>query len=94
MRIVFDAQGNVLGRSDYLPFGETWNQRGTLPRRRFTGQARDGAAGLDDFNARAYQPLFGRFTRPDPISGNVFEPQSWNAYGYVQNRPSVYKDPT
>jgi RHS repeat-associated protein len=94
VRIVFDVQGNVLGRSDYLPFGETWNQSGALPRQRFTGQARDGEAGLDDFNARAYQPLFGRFTRPDPISGNVYAPQSWNAYAYVQNRPLVATDPS
>jgi RHS repeat-associated protein len=92
VRIVFDAQGNVLGRSDYLPFGETWNQSGALPRQRFTGQARDGEAGLDDFNARAFQPLFGRFTRPDPVSGNVYSPQSWNAYAYVQNRPLVATD--
>jgi RHS repeat-associated protein len=94
VRIVFDAQGNVLGRSDYLPFGETWNQSGALPRQRFTGQARDGEAGLDDFNARAYQPLFGRFTRPDPVSGSLFAPQSWNAYAYVQNRPLVATDPS
>jgi hypothetical protein len=38
VRLVFDAQGNVKGRSDYLPFGETFNQTGALPRQRFTGQ--------------------------------------------------------
>jgi RHS repeat-associated protein len=81
-----------LGRSDYRPFGETWGQTGTLPRQRFTGQARDGEADLDDFNARAYQPRFGRFTRPDPVSGNLFQPQSWNMYAYAQNRPLVLTD--
>jgi RHS repeat-associated protein len=70
------------------------NQSGALPRQRFTGQARDGEAGLDDFNARAYQPLFGRLTRPDPVSGSLFAPQSWNAYAYVRNRPLVATDPS
>lgn len=38
VRLVFTPTGQVLGRSDYLPFGETLNQNGTLPRQRFTGQ--------------------------------------------------------
>jgi len=67
-------------------------QAGVNPQR-FTGQARDGEADLDDFNARAYQPRFGRFTRPDPASGNLFQPQSWNMYSYVQDRPLVAVDP-
>jgi hypothetical protein len=44
VRIVFKANVEVIGRSAYLPFGETLNQSGALPRQRFTGQERDPSA--------------------------------------------------
>jgi hypothetical protein len=37
IRVVFDPTGAVVGRSDYLPFGETYAQTGVNPRQRFTG---------------------------------------------------------
>ena len=95
VRIVFTATGHVLGRSDYLPFGETLNQSGALPRQRFSpGQERDGEAGLDSFHPRSL-PRTGRMNAPDPLFAGVPEnPQAWNRYGYVQNRPFVLTDPT
>ena len=45
-RLVFTPTGQVLGRSDYLPFGESLNQTGALPRQRFTGQQRDPSTQL------------------------------------------------
>jgi RHS repeat-associated protein len=95
VRIVFRPSGEVLGRSDYLPFGETLNQSGSLPRQRFTGQERDGEAGLDYFNARSLQARTGRMNGPDPLFGNVIRtPQSWNRYSYVRNQPLTLVDPT
>ena len=95
MRIVFTPLGQVLGRSDYLPFGETLNQSGALPRQRFTGQERDGEAGLDYFNARSLQARTGRMNRPDPLFGDpLTNPQGWNRYGYVQNNPLGLVDPS
>jgi hypothetical protein len=40
---------------------------------------------------RAYQ---GRFTSPDPVSGQISNPQSFNAYSYAWNNPLKYTDPT
>ena len=81
VRIVFTPTGQVLGRSDYLPFGETLNQSGALPRQRFTGQERDGEAGLDYFNARSLQARTGRMNAPDPLFGSATtNPQRWNRY--------------
>jgi RHS repeat-associated protein len=95
VRIVFTATGQVIGRSDYLPFGDTKEQSGMLPRQRFTGQERDGVAGLDDFNARSLQMRTGRMNRPDPVFWDVVgDPQAWNRYAYVQNRPLVFTDPS
>jgi RHS repeat-associated protein len=95
VRIVFTPAGQVLGRSDYLPFGGTLNQSGALPRQRFTGQERDGEAGLDYFHARSLQARTGRMNAPDPVWGNVlFKPQRWNRYAYALNNPLRMTDPS
>jgi RHS repeat-associated protein len=95
VRVVFTPTGQVIGRSDYLPFGDTLDQSGMLPRQRFTGQERDGVAGLDDFNARSLQMRTGRMSRPDPLFGNApVNPQRWNAYSYVTNNPLGFVDPS
>jgi RHS repeat-associated protein len=95
VRVVFTPTGQVIGRSDYLPFGDTLNQSGALPRQRFTGQERDGEAGLDYFNARSLQMRTGRMNRPDPVFGDALtNPQRWNRYAYALNNPLKYTDPT
>jgi RHS repeat-associated protein len=95
VRFVFDATGMVVGRSDYLPFGGTLNQAGNLPHQRFTGQERDGEAGMDYFNARSFQTRTGRFNRPDPLFGDaITDPQQWNRYSYVRSNPLVLTDPS
>jgi RHS repeat-associated protein len=92
---VFTPTGQVIGRSDYLPFGDTLNQSGALPKQRFTGQERDGEAGLDYFNARLLQMRTGRMNRPDPLFGDgLANPQQWNRYAYVGNNPLVFVDPS
>jgi RHS repeat-associated protein len=95
VRVVFTPTGQVVGRSAYLPFGDTLDQSGALPRQRFTGQERDGEAGLDYFNARSLQMRTGRMNRPDPEFGNpLTSPQRWNPYAYVDNNPLGLVDPT
>jgi RHS repeat-associated protein len=51
---------------------------------------------LDYFNARYFSPAQGSFTSPDPGSAgaNPLDPQSWNGYAYVGNRPLMYTDPS
>jgi RHS repeat-associated protein len=95
VRVVYNSTGQVLGRSDYLPFGETLNQSGALPRQRFTGQERDSEAGLDYFNARDLQTRTGRMNAPDPLFGNAMtSPQRWNRYAYAGNNPLRMVDPS
>ncbi len=89
---------------DYLPFGEeipanTAGRDGNFGgfenvRQRFTGQERD-ETNLDYFQARYYGGALGRFTSPDPLNAgaDLLNPQSWNAYSYVVNRPLTYIDP-
>jgi RHS repeat-associated protein len=61
----------------------------------FTGKERNSETGLDFFGARYYSGAQGRFTSVDPAfeSENVENPQTWNRYTYVHNRPLTLADP-
>jgi len=108
-RMVFDQTGSLAGvkRHDYLPFGEelfagtgarTPQQGysgGDGVRQQFTSKERDIESGLDYFGARYFGSTQGRFTSADPLmaSASVNDPQSFNRYSYVRNRPLSSIDP-
>ena len=95
VRLVFNAAGTAVGRSDYLPYGDALNVAGTLPKERFTGQQHDAETGLEFMNARSMQARTGRMNQPDPLFGNaIYNPQRWNRYAYVLNNPLKMVDPT
>jgi len=60
-----------------------------------SAKERDNETGLDYFGARYFASPQGRFTSPDPLlsSGRSLQPQSWNRYSYVINRPLSLVDP-
>jgi RHS repeat-associated protein len=107
-RLVTDANGAVLERHDYFPYGGEINQSGTWRtlglgyfgagdlRLKFSGKERDAETGLDYFGARYYSGVQGRWTSPDkPFADQDSEdPQSWNLYGYVRNNPLRLVDDT
>jgi RHS repeat-associated protein len=80
-RLVTDANGNVVARYDYLPFGEgiaaglggrsSFYSIGAFPVSadglsvKFTGKERDAETGLDYFGARYFSSAQGRWTGPD-----------------------------
>jgi RHS repeat-associated protein len=108
-RMVLDQTGSLtaLKRHDYLPFGEelfapTSGRTAAQGyasddgvRQHFTAKERDVETGLDYFGARYYASIQGRFTAADPLlsSGRSLQPQSWNRYSYVVNRPLSVVDP-
>ena len=98
VRMITSATGIVIGRYDFMPFGEVWPANPPAPTesRQFTGAERDADTKLDYFGARYYRPLSGRFTTVDPdhLGADIFDPQSWNAYSYARNNPFRYADPT
>jgi RHS repeat-associated protein len=63
-------------------------------RSRCTGKERDAESGLDYFGARYNSSNMGRFMSPDPLGGNLANPQSLNKYSYVLNNPLTNTDPT
>jgi RHS repeat-associated protein len=96
IRAVTDAQGTVVARHDYFPFGDEPASAPNPAAQRFTGEERDRESGMDYFGARYYMQRPGRFTTVDPghVGGNIFDPQSWNAYAYARNNPLRFVYPT
>ena len=63
-------------------------------RQQFTAYEQDGETGLDFAEARYYARGQGRFTGVDPLhtSAKLTDPQTFNRYAYVSNRPTVFTD--
>jgi RHS repeat-associated protein len=100
-RINTNQLGQVTARHDYLPFGEEIYRQGQgtdKVRQKFTSYERDNETELDFGQARYYSSKLGRFYSVDPENYQAFSdisnPQSWNAYAYVNNNPCKYADPT
>lgn len=100
VRAITSATGAVIARYDFLPFGELWPSVPPAPSedRRFAGKEREtiGEFDLDYFGARYYAGVIGRFTSVDPvlpIEDALVDPQRWNRYTYVMNRPLTLTDP-
>jgi RHS repeat-associated protein len=77
--------------ADFYPFGGERVITNACPQNyKFTGKERDSESGNDYFGARHYSSSQGRFMQPDPspMGVAVADPQSWNLYSYVRNRPT------
>jgi RHS repeat-associated protein len=97
-RITTDANGQVISRRDFQPFGEEIQRAnyGTdNVRQKFTSYERDTESELDFAQARYYSKNLGRFYSVDPENAGAKEddPQSWNGYAYSRNNPILYTDP-
>jgi RHS repeat-associated protein len=94
IRIVYDANGNVIGRQDFTPFGTPVQVTPPVPKEGFGGQEKDDEANEAYFHARMLQTRLARFGSPDPVESGVEDPQLWNRYAYASNRPLWFVDPT
>ncbi len=59
----------------------------------FTNKEIDYNLDLHYFGARYYTADFPRFISPDPVSGKLETPITWNRYLYCRNDPINYIDP-
>lgn len=104
-RINTDANGGVISRTDYMPFGEEIIALGGRTstdgyvaddvRQGFTGYINDEETGLDFAKARMYSKSLGRFSGTDPMAikgAFLINPQNLNRYAYTRNSPLVYVD--
>ncbi len=96
VRATVNLDGNVLGYSDYYPFGLEMRSNNTAnpnDNYKFTGHERDDEAGLtlDYMMARNYDPVIGRFMQIDNFH-DKYPDQS--PYNYALNNPLFYTDIT
>ncbi len=82
------ADGMLLSREEYLPYGETAFGSYARKRYRFTGKERDEESGLYYMGARYYAPWQCRWTAADPAGFA----DGWNLYAYVRGNPLRYAD--
>jgi len=91
--IVTNQSGAKVEQTKYDPWGEV-KSGGTKSKYLYTGQEKDLETGLNYYGARYYNSHTRRFTQPDDIIQNIYNPQSLNRYSYVLNNPLRYTDPT
>ncbi|WP_235592866.1 SpvB/TcaC N-terminal domain-containing protein [Leptospira interrogans] len=92
---VLDDEGKTLSKMQYLPYGETFVQRGdTNFAPKYNSQELDRESGFYFYNARYYDPGIARFTSADTIIDGEFDTQGWNRFSYVKGNPIGAKDPT
>jgi len=97
--LLTDANGDVVERYDYNPFGacvaSDVNGGGLVGNPyRFTGRRLDSETGLYYYRARHYSTEMGRFLSPDPIGPWKDAGNFGNGYAYIGNNPFRGTDPT
>jgi RHS repeat-associated protein len=87
---------NGAASEDYLyyPWGQEWTVAGTATEYHFAGfEWHDSPANLEPALFRNYASTEGRWLSPDPLGGDVTNPQSLDRYAYVTNNPTTFTDP-
>ncbi len=94
-KILQNGQTTACYDADFEPFGGEHAYVNTCPQNyKFTSKERDTESNLDNFGARYYASMTGRFMTPDwdlkPIAvpyAKFGDPQTLNLYAYVENSP-------
>jgi RHS repeat-associated protein len=93
-RVETDSTGTVTRTYGHLPFGETWYETGTASKLKFTSYEADAESSLNYAMMRYQSSRLGRFMSPDPLAGQISNPQSLSRYAYVVGDPINATDPT
>lgn len=90
-----DANGNVVWRENYRPYGERLNNpsAGSGNAIGFASKPFDSATGLSYMGARYYDPSVGRFMGVDAAPADPGSVHGINRYAYANNNPYKYVDP-
>ena len=88
--LVTDESGNLIEETKYLPYGTI--TEGGESRFLFTGKEYDSGSNLYQYGKRYYSPELRRFTQPDTLLADVYDPQQLNRYAYALNNPITYDD--
>lgn len=87
--------GEVVERYAYEPYGQQIDPNPADPNPwRYVSGYHDVDTGMIKFGTRYYMPDLGRWTQPDPETGNPSNPMTLNTYGYANCDPANNIDPT
>ena len=90
-----NASGSVTKDLLFYPWGQFWQTAGTLFEFHYAGfMGVDPPLGLHSALYRQYSSNQGRWMTPDPLGGDITNPQSFNRYAYALNNPETLVDPT
>jgi len=98
--IVQTGQTSPCYDADFYPYGAENVVTNTCPQNyKFEGKERDTETGNDDFGARYYSSVYGRWLSPDwssipaPVPyANLSNPQTLNLYAMVRDNPESFAD--
>ena len=77
----------------FSPWGDVWQSWGGGGYN-FAGMPYRDLSTTTDLTAfRVFSPNLGRWHSPDPLAGDITNPQSLNRYAYVRNNPTTFADP-
>ncbi|MFZ0856657.1 MAG: RHS repeat-associated core domain-containing protein [Candidatus Acidiferrales bacterium] len=94
IRMITDANGNVVGQQGHYPFGEQWYSSNGSTEWTFTSYQNNPETGLEYALARYYDPRTATFCSADPVEGDPDDPESWNRYAYARDNPINLTDPS
>jgi RHS repeat-associated protein len=95
VKLVMDGDGKPIKAFEYLPYGETWLQKGeSNDKPKYNSQELDDETGYYYYNARHYDAALARFVTADTVVDGEYSVAGWNRYMYCAGNPVLYKDPT
>lgn len=91
---ITNAAGGLCYDADFYPFGGELAFTNTCAQSyKFAAMEQDSETGDYHTWFRQYSPTEVRWLSPDPLAGNVGDPQSFNRYSYADNNPCNLTDP-
>ncbi|WP_229298515.1 RHS repeat domain-containing protein [Stenotrophomonas maltophilia] len=87
-----DANGNVIKRYDYEPYGPVVGGQVT-DGPGYTGQVSDSATGLSYMRQLYMDPQLGVFLSVDPVTAYLKPVGQFNRYRYANGNPYKFTDP-
>jgi len=91
--VISNSSGGLVETTKYFPFGEI-RAGGTENKYLFNSKEYEADIGVYYYGARYYAPEVRRWTQPDPIIQDYYNPQNLNRYSYTLNNPVKYVDPS
>jgi RHS repeat-associated protein len=92
--MITDQTTAVVNDTIWYPFGDFWQETQVNGQIFASTEQRSGTSSLDFTPSRPYDYGYYRWLTPDPMGGDLANPQSLNRYAYVMNNPTTLIDPT